>query len=81
MARGPTWRRAGTGAEVHGRLESGRAREALVAGFPEPAPDLVAEVVSPSDRVGEVAATAQEWLDAGVRLVRVVDAADRTVST
>jgi Uma2 family endonuclease len=42
-------------------------------GFPELAPDLVVEVVSPSDRASEVAEKAAMWLDAGVRLVWVVD--------
>jgi Uma2 family endonuclease len=40
---------------------------------PELAPDLVVEVVSPSDRASEVAEKAAMWLDAGVRLVWVVD--------
>jgi Uma2 family endonuclease len=42
-------------------------------GFAELAPDLVVEVVSPSDRASEVAEKAAMWLDAGVRLVWVVD--------
>ena len=42
-------------------------------GFAELAPDLVVEVVSPSDRASEVSAKAAMWLDAGVRLVWVVD--------
>ena len=37
------------------------------------APDLVAEVVSPSDRSSEVEAKARAWTDAGVRVVLVVD--------
>lgn len=36
-------------------------------------PDLVVEVVSPSDRLAEVTRKALMWLDAGVRLVWVVD--------
>jgi Uma2 family endonuclease len=42
-------------------------------GFAELAPDLVVEVVSPSDRASEVSSKALMWLDAGVRLVWVVD--------
>jgi Uma2 family endonuclease len=42
-------------------------------GYVELAPDLVVEVVSPSDRAGAVAAKALAWLDAGVRTVWVVD--------
>jgi Uma2 family endonuclease len=43
------------------------------------APDLVAEVVSPNDLIYEVAARVAEYLGAGVRLVWVVNPADRTV--
>ncbi len=50
------------------RLTAARSR-----GFAELAPDLVVEVVSPSDRASYVAAKAAMWLDAGVRLVWVVD--------
>jgi Uma2 family endonuclease len=57
-----------------------RVAAARVPGFPVLAPDLVAEVVSPSDRAVEVAAKALAWLDAGVRLVWVVDPANRTVT-
>ena len=57
-----------------------RAAEARVPGFPALAPDLVAEVVSPSDRLVEVVAKATAWLEAGVRVVWVVDPVNRTVS-
>ena len=50
------------------------------AGFLRLAPDLVVEVISPFDRPGEVVAKAAMWLDAGVRLVWVVDPRSRTVS-
>src|SRR6266699_154688 len=43
------------------------------AGFPDLAPDLVVEVLSPSDRPGEVLAKVADWLSAGTRLVWVVD--------
>ena len=36
-------------------------------------PNLVAEVVSPSDSSSDVEAKAQAWIDAGVRVVLVVD--------
>ena len=42
-------------------------------GFAELAPDLVVEVVPPWDRASEVSSKAAMWLDAGVRLVWVVD--------
>lgn len=41
--------------------------------FPELAPDLVVEVLSPDDRPGETLAKIGDWLKAGVRLVWVVD--------
>jgi Uma2 family endonuclease len=37
------------------------------------APDLVVEVLSPGDRPGEVLAKVADWLDAGTRLVWIVD--------
>lgn len=49
-------------------------------GFVELAPDLVVEVVSPSDRASDVLAKALAWVDAGVRLVWVVDPASRSVT-
>jgi Uma2 family endonuclease len=42
-------------------------------GFPDLAPDLVVEVLSPGDRPGEVLATVADWLSAGTRLVWVAD--------
>lgn len=44
-------------------------------GYAPIAPDLVAEVVSHGDRPGEQLAKVGDWLDAGVRLVWVVDPA------
>jgi Uma2 family endonuclease len=44
-----------------------------IPGFPELAPDLVVEVLSPGDRPGEVLAKVADWLSAGVRLVWIVD--------
>ena len=48
-------------------------------GFLQLAPDLVAEVVSPSDRASAVEAKARDWLDAGVEVVLVVDPQTSTV--
>jgi Uma2 family endonuclease len=42
-------------------------------GFPAMAPDLAVEVLSPHDRPGEVLEKVGDWLNAGVRLVWVVD--------
>ena len=46
--------------------------------FPGP-PDLAVEVISPSDRLTEVAEKVREWLNAGARMVIVVNPRDRTV--
>jgi len=54
-----------------------RLPEAIPTGFPEFAPDLVVEVLSPDDRPGEVLAKVGDWLDSGVRLVWVIDPARR----
>src|SRR5437867_6825052 len=45
------------------------------AGFPDLAPDLVVEVLSPGARPGEVLAKVADWLSAGTRLVWVIDPA------
>jgi len=42
-------------------------------GFPDLAPDLVVEVLSPGDHAGESLAKVADWLSAGTRLVWVVD--------
>jgi Uma2 family endonuclease len=73
LRRGPDTVRAPDVAFVAADRVPARAGE----GFLEPAPDLVVEVVSPSDRASEVAAKAAMWLDAGVRLVWVVDSQAR----
>ena len=48
-------------------------------GYAEVVPDLVVEVVSPSDRPREVADKAAMWLSHGVRIVWVVRPANRTI--
>jgi Uma2 family endonuclease len=59
-----------------------RARTAQIPprGYAAMAPDLVAEILSPDDRPGQVLAKVGEWLDAGVRLVWVIDP-ERRVAT
>lgn len=49
-------------------------------GFLRLAPDLVVEVISPSDRRSEIAAKVDMWLEAGVLLLWLVDPDARTVS-
>lgn len=44
------------------------------------APDLAIEVLSPSDRVGDVDEKVQRWLSAGCRSVWVVSASSRSVT-
>lgn len=56
-----------------------RVPEPESTGFAELAPDLVVEVLSPDDRPGEVLAKVGDWLNAGTRLVWVVDAARRQI--
>lgn len=42
-------------------------------GYPDLAPDLVVEILSPGDRPGEVLEKVGEWLTAGARLVWLLD--------
>ncbi len=46
-------------------------------GFAELAPDLAVEVLSPTDRPGEVLTKVADWLNAGSSLVWVIDPARR----
>jgi len=50
-----------------------RASAIRPRGYAAVAPDLVVEIASPDDRPGEVLAKVGDWLDAGVRLVWVID--------
>ncbi len=50
-----------------------RLPDPVPVGYLELAPDLVVEVLSPGDRPGEVLAKVGDWLDAGARLVWVID--------
>ena len=50
------------------------------AGFIEMAPDLAVEVLSPADRRREVLGKVGEFLDAGSRLVWVLDPEQRTAA-
>lgn len=47
---------------------------------PLPAPDLVIEVRSPSDRISQLSAKASEYLDAGVTVVLVLDPDTRSAA-
>jgi len=50
-----------------------RVNEIPATGFARFAPDLAVEVASPNDRPGELLAKVGQWLDAGSRLVWVID--------
>jgi Uma2 family endonuclease len=54
-------------------ISRARLPEPEPAGYPDLAPDLVVEIVSPGDRPGEVLATVADWLNACTRLVWVID--------
>jgi Uma2 family endonuclease len=58
------------------RVPLGSARKR----FPRLAPDLVVEVFSPSDRLSEALNKVRLYLEAGVRLVWLVDPDKRTVT-
>jgi Uma2 family endonuclease len=51
-----------------------------VAGYWPGAPDLVVEVISPSDTYADVEEKIFDWLDAGTRLAIVVNPRQRTVT-
>lgn len=50
-----------------------RLPDPVPVGFPELAPDLVVEVLSPRDRAGATLGKVGDWLEAGARLVWVID--------
>jgi len=50
-----------------------RAAEIPRRGYAALAPDFVAEILSPEDRPGEYLAKVAQWLDAGTRLLWVID--------
>ena len=60
---------------------SGWSRRDGATGSGRGAPDLAAEVISPSDTYGEVDEKVCDWLDAGTRLVVVVDPRTGTVTS
>lgn len=63
-----------------GFIPTDRLRDVDDMGYFRVVPDLVVEVVSPSDRAGAVIAMALLWLDAGARVVWSVDPASQTVT-
>jgi Uma2 family endonuclease len=49
-------------------------------GYPDVAPDLAVEVLSPSNRPARILDKMREYFERGVRMVWVVDSEDRTVT-
>jgi Uma2 family endonuclease len=58
------------------RLQADRDRRRIIGTYP----DIAIEVVSPTDRIGEVLQKVARYLDAGVTLVWVVDPDSKTVT-
>ena len=54
--------------------------EGLPKGYWPGAPDLAVEVISPGDTYSEVESKVEEWLDAGTRLVVVLNPRSRTAT-
>jgi len=63
-----------------GFIRANRVPRVRTQGYFQGPPDLAVEVVSPTDRAGEVLAKVQDWLAAGCRTVWVVDPTSQTVS-
>lgn len=59
-------------------VRTDRLPNPLPRGYAEFAPDLTVEVLSPSDRTGKVLAKVGDWIEAGARLVWIVDPERRT---
>ena len=54
--------------------------EGIPSGFVDTIPDLVVEVVSPSDRTGQVQAKTEQWIEHGVKLVWVAYPERRSIT-
>jgi len=54
-------------------IHAERVPDSQTRGFPLLGPDLVVEVLSPNDRPGETLAKVGDWLEAGTKLVWVID--------
>ena len=63
-----------------GFIRTDRAPPVRTRGFFQGPPDLAVEVVSPSDRAGELLAKVRDWLSAGCQSVWVVDPTSQTIS-
>jgi Uma2 family endonuclease len=63
-----------------GFIRADRVPLVRTRGFFQGAPDLAVEVVSPSDRAGDLLAKVRDWLSAGSQAVWVVDPSSQTIS-
>jgi Uma2 family endonuclease len=63
-----------------GFIRAERVPRVRTRGFFQGPPDLAVEVLSPTDRAGELLAKVQDWLTAGCRAVWVVDPTSQTIS-
>jgi Uma2 family endonuclease len=54
-------------------ISKARLPEPEPVGFPELAPDLVVEILSPDDRPGDILGKVADYLSAGINLVWVID--------
>jgi Uma2 family endonuclease len=61
-------------------IGSARLPTKKLSGYFDGPPDLAVEILSPSDRSGEVLAKVQEWLHAGCKTVWVVDPETETIA-
>jgi Uma2 family endonuclease len=58
-------------------VQRARVPDPVPTAFAEFPPDLAVEVLSPHDRPGEILAKVGDWLNAGTRLVWIIDPARR----
>ncbi len=63
-----------------GFIRADRVPLVRTRGFFQGPPDLAVEVVSPSDRAGDLLAKVRDWLSAGCQSVWVVDPTSQTIS-
>lgn len=54
--------------------------DGIPSGYIDTIPDLVVEVVSPSDRAGQVQAKFEQWIEHGVKLVWLVHPEQRSIT-
>ena len=63
-----------------GFIRADRVPRVRTRGFFQGPPDLAVEVVSPTDRAGEVLAKVRNWLAAGCQVVWVADPTSQTIT-